>query len=84
MEELSETITCVKSHFHIRTFIGFGVGLGANVLARYATKYPADVSVVSFTDDRNVQFGWGFPFPSLSILGCLLRKNDADKECLLL
>lgn len=44
MEELSETVTCVKNHFHIRSFIGFGVGLGANILARYATKYPADVS----------------------------------------
>ncbi|XP_037804374.1 protein NDRG3-like isoform X2 [Penaeus monodon] len=58
MEELSETITCVKSHFHIRTFIGFGVGLGANVLARYATKYPADVDALVLINCSSTQAGW--------------------------
>ncbi|XP_042866225.1 protein NDRG3-like isoform X2 [Penaeus japonicus] len=58
MEELSETITAVKSHFHIRTFIGFGVGLGANILSRYATKYPADVDALVLINCSSTQAGW--------------------------
>ncbi|XP_042239247.1 protein NDRG3-like isoform X3 [Homarus americanus] len=58
MEELSETITCVKNHFHLRTFIGFGVGLGANILARYATKYPADVDALVLVNCSSTQAGW--------------------------
>lgn len=75
MEELSETITCVKSHFHIRTFIGFGVGLGANVLARYATKYPADVSVVHFDVDRNVHLRCDFSFSSVDFWDFFVLKG---------
>ncbi|KAK8750637.1 hypothetical protein OTU49_014931 [Cherax quadricarinatus] len=58
MEELSETITCVKNHFHLRTFIGFGVGLGANILARYATKYPCDVDALVLVNCSSTQAGW--------------------------
>lgn len=44
MDELAETLTAVKDHVGFRSFIGFGVGLGANVLVRYALKHPDDVS----------------------------------------
>ena len=43
MDELAETVSCVKSHLQLKSFIGFGVGLGANVLTRYAIKYPNEV-----------------------------------------
>ncbi|XP_069175043.1 protein NDRG3 isoform X5 [Procambarus clarkii] len=58
MEELSETVTCVKNHFHLRSFIGFGVGLGANILARYATKYPCDVDALVLVNCSSTQAGW--------------------------
>ncbi|XP_064122040.1 protein NDRG3-like isoform X5 [Macrobrachium nipponense] len=58
IEELSETVTCVKNHFHIRSFIGFGVGLGANVLGRYAIKYPNDVDALVLVNCSSTQAGW--------------------------
>ncbi|KAK7078988.1 Protein ndrg3 [Halocaridina rubra] len=58
LEELSETITCVKNHYHIRSFIGFGVGLGANVLSRYAIKYPNDVDALVLINCSSTQAGW--------------------------
>lgn len=58
MEELSEILTSVKNHFHLRTFIGFGVGLGANILARYAVKYPNDVDSLMLINCSAAQAGW--------------------------
>ncbi|XP_063851889.1 protein NDRG3-like isoform X12 [Scylla paramamosain] len=58
MEELADTITCVKNHLHLRSFIGFGVGLGANVLARYATKYPNYVDALVLVNCSSTQAGW--------------------------
>ncbi|KAB7507112.1 Protein NDRG3 [Armadillidium nasatum] len=58
MEELAETITCVKSHVGFRSFIGFGVGLGANVLSRYAIKYPQEVDALVVINCSVTQAGW--------------------------
>lgn len=58
IEELADTITCVKNHLHLRSFIGFGVGLGANVLARYATKYPNYVDALVLVNCSSTQAGW--------------------------
>lgn len=58
MEQLVDTITCVKNHLHLRSFIGFGVGLGANVLARYATKYPNYVDALVLVNCSSTQAGW--------------------------
>ncbi|RXG58555.1 Protein NDRG3 [Armadillidium vulgare] len=58
VHELAETITCVKSHVGFRSFIGFGVGLGANVLARYAIKYPAEVDALVLINCSVTQAGW--------------------------
>ncbi|CAL4060297.1 unnamed protein product, partial [Meganyctiphanes norvegica] len=58
MEELSETLTSVKNHFHLRTFIGFGIGLGANILSRYAVKYPNDVDALVLINCSSTQAGW--------------------------
>lgn len=46
MDELAEIITTVKNHLGFRTFTGFGVGLGANVLVRYAVKHPKCVEAL--------------------------------------
>ncbi|CAF0744891.1 unnamed protein product [Adineta steineri] len=41
MEELAETVNDVFNHLEIKTAIGFGVGVGANILTRFALKYPS-------------------------------------------
>ncbi|KAK3875309.1 hypothetical protein Pcinc_019805 [Petrolisthes cinctipes] len=58
LDELADTLTSVKNHFHLRSFIGFGVGLGANVLSRYATKYPNDVDALVLVNCSSTPAGW--------------------------
>ena len=36
MDHLADTVHSVLTFFGLKTVIGFGVGAGANVLARYA------------------------------------------------
>lgn len=43
MDELASQINYVLVHFGIKSFIGFGVGAGANILARFAYAYPSKV-----------------------------------------
>jgi len=43
MDQLADTVSATVSYFGLRSVIGFGVGAGANVLARYA------VSTVHYT-----------------------------------
>lgn len=43
MEELSEQISDVMLHFNLKSFIGLGVGVGANVLVRFALFHPEKV-----------------------------------------
>jgi hypothetical protein len=43
MDELAEQIDFVMSHFLLKSIIGFGVGAGANVLARFALAHPEKV-----------------------------------------
>lgn len=45
MEELSEQISDVMIHFNLKSFIGLGVGVGANVLVRFALAHPERVSI---------------------------------------
>lgn len=44
MDELSEQIADVVVHFNLKTFIGLGVGVGANILVRFALSHPEKVS----------------------------------------
>lgn len=43
MDELGEQISDVVIHFNIKTFIGLGVGVGANILVRFALAHPEKV-----------------------------------------
>jgi pimeloyl-ACP methyl ester carboxylesterase len=43
MDELAEQINFVMSHFALKNIIGFGVGAGSNVLARFALTHPEKV-----------------------------------------
>ncbi|CAF4911765.1 unnamed protein product [Pieris macdunnoughi] len=58
MDELSSQIDFVLGHFGIRSFIGFGVGAGANVLSRYAINNPHRVDALILINCTSTQAGW--------------------------
>lgn len=43
MDQMAEQLEAVCQHFKVNTLIGFGVGLGANVLSRFALQRPKRV-----------------------------------------
>ena len=43
MDELAEQINFVMTQFVLKSIIGFGVGAGGNVLARFALAHPEKV-----------------------------------------
>jgi hypothetical protein len=53
MEELGNQIGDVMLHFNMKTFIGLGVGVGANILVRFALAHPEKV----------IDFSEHFQFP---------------------
>lgn len=58
MDELGSQIDFVLGHFGIRSFIGFGVGAGANILARYALANPQRVDALALINCTSTQAGW--------------------------
>lgn len=58
MDELASQIDFVLGHFGIRSFIGFGVGAGANILARYALNSPSKVDALTLINCTSTQAGW--------------------------
>jgi pimeloyl-ACP methyl ester carboxylesterase len=46
MDELAEQINFIMSHFLLKSIIGFGVGAGGNVLARFALAHPEKVRML--------------------------------------
>lgn len=58
MDELAGQIEYVLSHFGLKQFIGFGVGAGANILARYALLNPNKVSALCLINCVSTQSGW--------------------------
>lgn len=58
MEELANMVEYVLSHFNIKQFIGFGVGAGANILARYALLHPTKVTALCLVNCASTQAGW--------------------------
>lgn len=58
MDELADTITKVKDHLGIRSFTGFGVGLGANVLVRYAVRNPKHVESLVLVNCSSTSAGY--------------------------
>lgn len=45
MDELANQLNFVLGHFGIKSFIGFGVGAGANILARFGLAHPEKVCI---------------------------------------
>lgn len=58
MDQLAEMILPVVDHFKIKTFIGLGVGAGANVLSRFALLYPGRVDALVLINGNVTQAGW--------------------------
>lgn len=58
MDALASQIDFVLGHFGIRSFIGFGVGAGANILARHAIVNPQKVDALVLINCTSTQAGW--------------------------
>ncbi|XP_049785648.1 protein NDRG3 isoform X3 [Schistocerca cancellata] len=58
MDELAEQLNFVMSHFGLKSFIGFGVGAGANVLCRFALNHPEKVEALCLVNCVSTQAGW--------------------------
>nr|XP_006822203.1 PREDICTED: protein NDRG3-like [Saccoglossus kowalevskii] len=58
MDEISETLLDVMNHFGLKRFIGFGVGAGANIIARFALNFPEKVDALFFINCISTQAGW--------------------------
>jgi len=58
MDELGEQISDVVIHFNIKTFIGLGVGIGANILVRFALAHPEKVDALCLLNCISTTAGW--------------------------
>ncbi|XP_077302202.1 misexpression suppressor of KSR 2 [Arctopsyche grandis] len=58
MDELANQLNCVMIHFNLKSFIGFGVGAGANILARFGLAHPEKVDVLCLVNCVSTQAGW--------------------------
>ncbi|XP_052751395.1 protein NDRG3 isoform X3 [Galleria mellonella] len=58
MDELANQINYVLVHFGIKSFIGFGVGAGANILARFSLAQPKKVDALALVNCTSNQAGW--------------------------
>ncbi|KAL5286515.1 NDRG3 family protein [Megaselia abdita] len=58
MDDLANQILFVISHFGLKTFIGFGVGVGANILARFAYAHPEKVGALCLVNCVSTKSGW--------------------------
>jgi len=58
MEELAEQISDVVLHFDLKTFTGLGVGVGANILIRFALNHPEKVDTLCLLNCISTTAGW--------------------------
>ncbi|XP_065339138.1 protein NDRG3 isoform X3 [Cloeon dipterum] len=58
MDELADMLNIVMAHYNLKSVIGFGVGAGANILARFALNYPNKVECMCLINCASTQAGW--------------------------
>ena len=58
MDDLATQLTSVLSHFNIRSFIGFGVGVGANILVRFSLAHPDNVDLLCLINCVSTSASW--------------------------
>ncbi|KAG8227434.1 hypothetical protein J437_LFUL000443 [Ladona fulva] len=55
MEELADQINIIMAHYNLKSIIGFGVGAGGNVLARFSMAHPEKIKYQkSITDNVKI------------------------------
>ncbi|XP_055356186.1 protein NDRG3-like [Paramacrobiotus metropolitanus] len=59
MDDMADMIESFRTANGIQHFIGIGVGAGANILARYAIKYPSQVDALTLVNCTSRVAGWG-------------------------
>ncbi|XP_005101568.1 protein NDRG3 isoform X1 [Aplysia californica] len=58
MDQLAEAVHHVVEHYGMKTFIGFGVGSGANILARYELNHHERVDSLILVNPTCSKSGW--------------------------
>ncbi|XP_055690693.1 protein NDRG3 isoform X2 [Lutzomyia longipalpis] len=58
MDELAAQLLFVLSHFGLKSVIGFGVGAGGNILARFAIANPEKVGALCLINCVSTAAGW--------------------------
>ncbi|KAK6627228.1 hypothetical protein RUM44_009705 [Polyplax serrata] len=58
MDELAEQLLFVLGYFGLRKVIGFGVGAGANILARFSLHHPEKVEALCLINCVSTTAGW--------------------------
>ncbi|XP_043278321.1 protein NDRG3 isoform X1 [Venturia canescens] len=58
MDELAEQLLFVLGHFGLKSVIGFGVGAGANILARFSLAHSEKVNALCLINCVSTQAGW--------------------------
>lgn len=58
MEELGEQLLFVLGYFGLHKVIGFGVGAGANILARFSLHHPEKVEALCLVNCVSTTAGW--------------------------
>ncbi|XP_071496782.1 protein NDRG3-like isoform X1 [Diadema antillarum] len=74
MDCLAETLISVLNHFRIKKFIGFGVGAGANILARFELSHPEYVEALILVNCVSTQSTWSEWFQQ-KVSAYYLKKN---------
>lgn len=58
MDQLADQIEAVCKHYEVKSFIGLGVGSGANVLSRFALQHPDMVDGLYLINSTSTVSGW--------------------------
>ncbi|CAG5116506.1 unnamed protein product [Candidula unifasciata] len=58
IDQLAEAVHHVVEHYGMKTFIGFGVGAGANILARYELNHHEQVDSLVLVNPTASKSGW--------------------------
>ncbi|XP_065316432.1 uncharacterized protein LOC135925156 isoform X1 [Gordionus sp. m RMFG-2023] len=58
MDELAEMILDIMKYFGLKSFIGFGVGAGANILSRFTLKHGDKVEALFLVEANGNAAGW--------------------------
>ena len=86
LDELADQIVEVCDRYKIKSFIGFGVGAGANILSRFALKHPKHLEGLVLINPTASQASWTeWLYQKLNVyyLGSSLTNglNGAIPEC---